>query len=332
MTSLCVSIAMCTYNGAANVLTQLQSFAAQTKLPNELIVCDDASSDATAKIVQNFAAVSPFSVKLFVNEKNLGFAGNFAHALSKCSGDLIFLSDQDDVWLPTKLEKFVDVFSKDAGVGVAFCDAFLVDDQLNSLRKTWWQSRHFEKRHQNQLTGVNGAALILKDPTWIAAGATMAFRATYRGLVEPIPAGWTHDAWIATIVSACTRVALIAEPLNQYRQHAAQVYGAAVPSGTSMRQAFVRNGSTVHFQSTVNRYQQLQDRLRGLKITSFSGAVEGKLAHWRSRLEMRQCSWLRQNFLIAQELVLFRYHRYSQGWKSFAMDLLAAVAPLGFHR
>lgn len=325
MTMLRVSIAMCTYNGSANVLAQLQSFSDQTRLPEELIVCDDASTDATVEIVRSFAAQAPFPVQLLINEKNLGFAANFAKALSQCGGDVIFLSDQDDVWLPTKLEKFVDVFSSDSEVGLAFCDALLVDGQLNSLGQTWWQSRHFEKRHQKQLIGAGGGALILKDPTWMAAGATMAFRSTYRGLIEPIPVGCTHDAWIATIVSACSRVALISESLNQYRQHTAQVYGASVSSSTSMQQALARSGSTDHFRLTVNRYQQLQDRLKGKAIAPFSSLVEGKLEHWRSRLEMRQCSWLRQIFLLTRELVLFRYHWYSQGLKSFAMDLLAAV-------
>ena len=336
MSILRTSIAMCTYNGAANVLAQLQSFAAQTRLPDELIVCDDASTDSTVEIIRNFAAHAPFQVHLYVNEQNLGFSGNFAQALSRCGGDILFLSDQDDVWLPQKLDKFMDIFSKDSGVGLVFCDAFLVDEQLISLGQTWWQSRRFGKRHQRKLMGVNGAAIMLKDPTWMAAGATMAFRASSRGLVEPIPAGWTHDAWIATIVSAHSRVALISKPLNQYRQHALQVYGASVSSSTLRLQALSRGGSSYHFNATVNRYQQLQERIRSSgQITSagnFPNLVQKKLTHWLSRLEMRQCSWWRQVFLLLQELVWFRYHRFSQGWQSFAMDVWAAVPSLGMRR
>lgn len=329
MCPLRVSIAMCTYNGARNVLEQLQSFATQTRLPDELIVCDDASTDSTVEIIRNFCVHAPFPVRLFVNEHNLGFSGNFANAMSRCNGDLIFLSDQDDVWLPKKLEKFVDVFYKDAGVGLVFCDALLVDEQLTSLGLTWWQSRRFGKRYQKKLVGVGGAAIMLRDPTWMAAGATMAFRTTYRCLVEPVPKGWTHDAWIATIVSAYSRAALISEPLNQYRQHSMQVYGASVSSRTSRLQAFARGGSVDHFNATVNRYQQLLDRIKLSEefvcAKNYSNLVQMKLTHWRSRLQMRQCSWWRQVFLLFQELVWFRYHRFSQGWKSFAIDILAVM-------
>lgn len=331
-----VSIAMCTYNGAENVLAQLQSFASQTRLPDELIICDDASADATVEIVKKFILDAPFPVHLLVNKQNLGFAGNFAQALSRCSGDIIFLSDQDDVWLPQKLEKFVDIFSNNPTIGLVFCDALLVDAHLTSLGQTWWQSRHFSERHQQTLTGVNGGSIILKDPTWMAAGATMAFRAVHRVWVEPIPAGWTHDAWIATIVSAYSRVALIPEPLNQYRQHAMQVYGASVSSDAKKSQALARGASSEHFNATVKRYQQLQDRLTScgpsVAAENFTLLVQMKLTHWRSRLKMLQCSLLRQGWLILQELVSLRYHRYSQGWKSFALDVWSGVLSLGVRR
>ena len=331
MSKLRTSIAMCTYNGAANVLAQLQSFATQTQLPDELVVCDDASTDSTVGIIRDYASHAAFQVRIFVNDRNLGFSANFAQALSKCCGDVIFLSDQDDVWLPSKLEKFVDIFSRDPLVGLAFCDALLVDENLTSLGRTWWQSRRFDRQHQKQLVGVRGAAIILKDPTWMAAGATMAFRAAHRGLVEPIPEGWTHDAWIATIVSAHSRVALVSEPLNLYRQHALQVYGASVSTSTSRLQALARGASVDHFNATVSRYQQLLDRIKVSQNTEhgdFTSLVQAKLVHWRSRLEMRQCSWLRQVFLVLQELLTFRYHRFSQGWKSFALDVWAAIPSL----
>ena len=331
-----VSIAMCTYNGAENVLAQLQSFATQTKLPDELVICDDASTDATVEIVRKFILDAPFPVHLLVNEWNLGFASNFAQALNKCSGDIIFLSDQDDVWMPEKLQEFVDVFSKNPTVGLVFCDALLVDAHLTSLGQTWGQSRHFGKRHQKALTGVNGGSIILKDPTWMAAGATMAFRAVHRACVEPIPAGWTHDAWIATVVSAYSQVALIPEPLNQYRQHAMQVYGASASSNAKKSQALARGASSDHFNATVMRYQQLQDRLascgRSISAEKFSRLVQMKLTHWRSRLEIRQCSLLRQSWLILQELVSLRYLRYSQGWKSCALDVWSGVLSLGVRR
>src|SRR3954470_17842517 len=94
------SVAMCTYNGARFLGEQLASVAAQTRPPDELVVCDDRSTDETASLVRDFAAAAPFRVRLHVNERNLGSTRNFERAVSLCEGDLIALSDQDDEWLP----------------------------------------------------------------------------------------------------------------------------------------------------------------------------------------------------------------------------------------
>src|SRR5688572_14133745 len=99
------SVAMCTYNGARYLKEQLDSFTVQTRLPDELIVCDDGSSDETCQIVSTFAASAPFTVRLEVNQQTLGSTQNFAKAIQLCRGDLIALCDQDDVWLPGKLDK-----------------------------------------------------------------------------------------------------------------------------------------------------------------------------------------------------------------------------------
>ena len=93
-----ISIAMTTYNGSKYLNDQLKSFSQQDQAPDELIVCDDGSSDNTIKILEKFSLNAPFDVKIYQNESNLGFTKNFENALSKCTGDLIFLSDQDDIW------------------------------------------------------------------------------------------------------------------------------------------------------------------------------------------------------------------------------------------
>ena|SRR2546421_3140447 len=91
-------VAMCTYNGARHVREQLESFAAQTRLPaDELVICDDCSTDQTINILPDFGAGASFPVHIQVNKFNLGSTKNFEQAISFCHGDLIALSDQDDV-------------------------------------------------------------------------------------------------------------------------------------------------------------------------------------------------------------------------------------------
>jgi len=100
------SICLTTYNGSKYLQQQLDSFLAQSILPDELVVCDDGSTDATCEIIERFKQIAPFEVRLYKNENNLGYAQNFSKALGLCKGDFVFLSDQDDVWLPKKLNQF----------------------------------------------------------------------------------------------------------------------------------------------------------------------------------------------------------------------------------
>ena len=106
-----VSVALATYNGANFLRAQLDSIASQTKTPDELIVTDDCSTDNTVDIVREFAKTVSFPVVVHINEKKVGYTQNFSRALSLCSGDIVFLSDQDDVWLSNKVDNVVNVFN-----------------------------------------------------------------------------------------------------------------------------------------------------------------------------------------------------------------------------
>ena len=106
------SIALCTYNGERFLSQQLESLAAQTILPDELVICDDASSDSSLRILEDFAQKAPFIVRIFKNPKNLGYIKNFEKAIGLCSMDVIFLSDHDDYWESEKLNQVLKVFDK----------------------------------------------------------------------------------------------------------------------------------------------------------------------------------------------------------------------------
>jgi len=105
-----VSVAMCTYNGQRFLHQQLQSLLDQTVRPDELVVCDDGSSDDSLMVVEAFAVSAPFFVRVIRNSQNLGYIRNFEQAISRCTGDLVFLCDQDDVWDRRKIETLRDVF------------------------------------------------------------------------------------------------------------------------------------------------------------------------------------------------------------------------------
>jgi glycosyltransferase involved in cell wall biosynthesis len=218
-----ISVALCTYNGEQFLPEQLDSMQQQTRLPDELVVCDDRSTDRTLEIVREFAASFSFPVKVVVNEKNLGSSKNFEKAIRLCSGDLIALSDQDDVWYPMRLERSEQELLAHPEVGLVFSDGDIIDDQGRATGKTLWQSYAFtETKMADLLAGKYD--LLLKHR--FVTGATVMFRATLRDRCLPLPPGWVHDEWIAALVPAFSGLRPINEALIRYRQHASQQIGS----------------------------------------------------------------------------------------------------------
>ncbi|MDQ3818842.1 MAG: glycosyltransferase family 2 protein, partial [Acidobacteriota bacterium] len=188
---------MCTYNGARFLREQLESIAGQTRRPDELVVCDDRSTDETVRVLEEFAATAPFPVRLKVNERNLGSTRNFEQAISLCTGDLIALSDQDDVWLAEKLERIEEEFERRADIGLVFTDALVVDEELRPLGYTLWQKLGLDGEEQRRIKSGRSLDILLTG--WTVTGATMAFRALYSELFIEIPEDlmMIHDGWIA---------------------------------------------------------------------------------------------------------------------------------------
>ena len=149
-----VSIALCTFNGEKFLKEQLESFTHQTKLPDELIICDDHSTDTTLQIVESFIQSAPFNVRLYVNESRMGSTKNFERAISLSKGDVIFLSDQDDWWHPEKINTILDCFSPQGKYGGVFSDAEIVDETLNYQNRNLWESIGFDKIHAGILLEV----------------------------------------------------------------------------------------------------------------------------------------------------------------------------------
>ena len=121
-----ISIALATYNGTRYLREQLDSFVAQSRPPDELVITDDNSTDDTISIIKSFASQAPFEIRYSVNEKNIGYTANFERAIQQCTGDLIFLSDQDDIWLPEKIARIEAEFEQNPAALLIMCDALLV--------------------------------------------------------------------------------------------------------------------------------------------------------------------------------------------------------------
>lgn len=328
-----LSVALCTYNGERFLREQLDSIAAQTRPPDELLVSDDRSTDGTLKLVESFAARAPFPVRLRVNDVNVGSTLNFDRAVALCSGDVIALCDQDDVWLPEKLRRLEEVFEADEGVGLVFSDALVVGEDLSPAgRRLWdWTFTRAERRAFERRGAFR--ALLRRN---VVTGATLAFRARFKPLVLPIPAdlNMIHDGWIALVLAAVSRVVALPEPLVRYRQHGGQQLGVSQGPGLNGSGGrFVFDGSPAgragYYAGEVRKVERLAERLRraaagGEWPPDFKArltTLEELAAHYRVRGNTR-AGRVERTTAVLRELLRLRYHRYSNGLSSAALDLI----------
>ena len=315
--ALRISVALCTYNGSAYLAEQLASIAAQTRLPNELVVCDDRSIDDTPRLLADFAACARFPVRVVVNSENLGSTANFAKAISLCEGDIIALSDQDDVWLPHKLATIEDSLNRDSQAGFVFSDANMVDNLRRPLGYTLWEAVDFSQAGQRQVAGGKAFDYLLRR--YLVTGATLGFRAAYRDMVLPIPSCWVHDGWIALMIAAVSAPCFICEPLIDYRQHSRQQIGEK-KRGLYQQYLVARSLGLREFRREFECFSAAYERLSSRPIEHPKiAALRQKVEHCRQRLAMREGHRLMRIPRIASELG--RYCNYSLGWKSLAADL-----------
>ena len=321
MGPLAISVAMCTFNGARFLDAQLGSLAAQIRLPDELIVCDDGSSDQTCEIIRDFAARAGFPVHLVVNERTLGTTKNFEKAIQLCQGPIIALADQDDIWYSHKLDRIKKYFLASASLVAVFSDADIIDENSNILGHRLWRTNGFTRKEQAEFSNSGGFSVLLKHP--VVTGATMAFRKQLLDVLMPIPATEIHDLWISFLLAALGRIELISEPLMQYRQHQLQQIGPGPVSAQDVM-AQARNRGARFYAQEIRKFDEFRGRLQECGASfpdreRLIEQIEGKIRHLehRSRLPAKVARIPK----ILRESLKGHYSRYSGGWKSIAKDL-----------
>lgn len=325
-----ISVAMCTYNGADFLPAQLASIAEQTRLPDELIICDDASTDKTRALLESFARTSRIPVSLYFSDQNIGSVKNFERAIGLCAGDVVALSDQDDVWHKDKLQRIEQVFTDKPSVGLVFSDAELVDKNLKPLGQRIWNAVGFDAHKQKLL--AEGRSLDVLVNGWTVTGATMAFRSDYVPLALPIPTNiaMIHDGWIALTIAAVADVVFIEDPLIDYRQHERQQIGAPKRSAVqperglqAIESALRRRVSTTDLHEILAVLEQRliaqQNAFDCRRALAFAANYSNHL-DVRANLPRKRLSRVPR---ILRELLTMRYHEYANGFKSAAKDLVS---------
>ena len=273
---------MCTRNGARYIREQLASIFAQTVPVSQLVVSDDASSDATLEIVRDVHALDGDRIELVVleNQLPLGVTANFEQALSRCTGDIILLSDQDDIWHSDRVAVTLAAFGE-PGVLAVHGDARLVDVVGSDLGSTLLDSLEVPARVRSDLVRGDAVAAYLRRN--LATGATMAISPRLRDQAIPFPDRWVHDEWLAMVAVMRGGLRLIPSALIDYRQHGANAIGVASPT---LRRKIGRVLEPRGERNTLlsARAVQLLERLETLEIPGeLREALQAKARHEQMR-------------------------------------------------
>ena len=303
-----ISVALCTYNGTRFLREQLDSIAAQTLVPCEIVACDDASTDGTIAVINAFAADSSIPVRLHQNEQTLGVTKNFDQAIGFCTGEFIALADQDDIWQPHKLARLYDALQSTPDASYAFSDARLIDETGRDSGGKSLLSRRFDLASIESAfrTGRELDLMLKRDFIY---GTTLVFRADARTVFQPIPPTWSHDTWVVNTLALRKRRGVpVLEPFVKYRQHAIQASGGtASPRG-------------VRYADRVRAYDDLREAM-ALATDARPDAlsrIDDKLRYLHAMVTMEDASLARRVTVALGEVTSGRWTRYSP--RTFVVD------------
>ncbi len=324
-----LSIALATYNGEPYLSDQLASYLQQTRLPDEVVVCDDGSSDRTPQILADFAASAPFEVRLFQNERRLGYVRNFEKAAGLCSGDVIFFSDQDDWWLPEKLTLMEGAFARQPSLGLVFHDSEITDSALQPFGLSDWQRRHFSRKLQAHVLEGRGAHVLLSRLWTITPGNTVAFHSSLRRWLLPFSQATGHDEWTALMACCVADVSIVPHKLILYRRHPHNATGSLSPTcpAVVVRGAIARRRRTPRKNTClrlVRVYEDIRQRLATVPAEVHPPNpnqvfLDQRIAFLKRRSEF-PCHRMARIPSIVRELLALTYFRFGEGLKDLFRD------------
>lgn len=320
-----ISVALCTHNGASYVEEQLLSILEQQPAPTQLVVSDDASRDDTIDRVRAVAARYPsVQLTIFENTPPLGVTKNFEQAIRACTGDLIALSDQDDVWHPGRLALFAAQFAAQPTVSLIHSDARLVDGAGAPLGHTLSGALGVGAGEVASIHAGDAFSVMLRRN--LVTGACTVFRRSLVEFAAPFPPSWVHDEWLGIIAAAVASTDFVEQPTIDYRQHGSNQIGAtkltlAGKFGRMMEPRRDRNARLeTNMTVLVDRLQRLGARVSDEKVNR----ALAKLEHERMRNALPEARF-RRIPTVTRAFAAGHYGRYSRGPLDAVRDVLQPV-------
>ena len=312
-----VDILLATYNGEKYIKEQVESILNQTYENIQIIISDDCSTDNTRQVLKEYE--NNEKIKIFYQEKNLGYVKNFEFLLKQVKSNLYMLSDQDDVWKKEKVEKSVEKIESEK-LDLVFGDLEVVDENLNTLYKSY--NRYMHLIHKIKKYQKDYRLQYLYN---CMTGCTIISRKNWIDKVLPFPTNskyMIHDYWLGLVIALNGKVGYIEEPYILYRQHGKNQVGSKKASKTASKLEKVRNISINTrigtFETYVMHEEIFDEKLR----------KQNKKA-----LEYFKMLKNKKNFNFRQWGIFFRLYKYesfSQYIKNFMVLNLPWIVKIVF--
>lgn len=317
-----ISVILAAYRGEKFIGEQLESLFAQTCPPDEILIGDDSPDDATFQLVRRLAENSPCPIRYFRNAERKGHNLNFSSLLERANGDVIFFCDQDDVWLPEKIEKMRNEFLNHPECEMVSCNSLLVDENLKPLGFSSCDIFSFRESDAEKINAGNGVLDMLKNSK--IHGHDLAVRNKLKRYLVPIPFGGHYDCMVALIAAVTGNVRWVYENLTLFRRHP----GAQTRQGPSkniIQRYLDLKRSGTHRVELKDAAEQM--RIVKKRVSKFKSEIPGDHYHLleeMTRYYMKRACLARMNLWNKWRclFLLKEYFQYGQGCKSLIRDLL----------
>ncbi len=317
--AITTAVCLCTHNGAQYLGLQLDSLEAQDRRPDLLVVGDDASSDATLALLEQFAIRASFPVTVIRRDVALGYRANLEGVLRSAgaSADVLFICDQDDIWEPDKIAAVAAVLEADPSCDGVFSDSLLIDGEGVSSGRTLWQHVGLTRAQRDAFERGDAGVDVLTQGNNVVAGHALAVRASVTATILPFPDIPHVDWWIALLLAERGALRPLDRALVRYRLHGANTVG--LPDARPNRERLQTSPSRL-FLEKVKLLSFFLERSPDLDAAR-RARIESQIAHLTRRATMPASRPARLPAVL-HELAGGGYARHSNGYRSAVRDLV----------
>jgi glycosyltransferase involved in cell wall biosynthesis len=313
-----IDILLATHNGVCFLGEQVRSLLAQTYPHFRILARDDGSTDATAALLADLAARCPGKIEILDSTvgqvgnlphenrggRRLGSRGNFAALLEHADADYVMFCDQDDVWLPEKIERTLRTMQdveRQSGAdqpALVHTDLAVVDEALRPLGRSFWEYQHLDVRR-----GATINRLLIQNV--VTGCAAMANRPLVEKALPIPPEAVHHDWWFALVAATFGRVEPVEEATVLYRQHGRNQVGALRWDAAHV----VRKAQTLFDRTYLVRNLRDSRRQARTFLERFGpGLPSGQRSAVEAYARLGDCGFLARRWYLA------RYGFYRTGW------------------